>query len=189
MQRPAGRGVRERGGVFQGVKEDRLRGDTLLTGVLLLESGANRSAEGDVSRTWEICLSRALPSSRAYTHVSSVRSIHSTNQMCSVTLSTIVQSLLQCLITTHSFETRCPDVGKHLEHNGTVDPPRGPGLNTPGLGCRFSTEKSSVNMTNNPPSPPSLKGGAYVVVVAAALGAERRLVVQLVLEVELAQVA
>lgn len=30
----------------QGVKEMRLSGDTLLTGVLLFESGANRSADG-----------------------------------------------------------------------------------------------------------------------------------------------
>lgn len=30
----------------QGVNEMRFRGDTLLTGVLLFESGANRSAEG-----------------------------------------------------------------------------------------------------------------------------------------------
>lgn len=35
----------EKGGC-QGVKEMRLSGDTLLTGVLLLESGANRSADG-----------------------------------------------------------------------------------------------------------------------------------------------
>ena len=53
MQRPArwvGGGVRqgERGRVFQGVKEDRLRGDILLTGGLLLESGANSSV-GDIS--------------------------------------------------------------------------------------------------------------------------------------------
>lgn len=46
----------------------RLSGDTLLTGVLLLESGANRSADGVSiwSLTCEICLSRAFPSSRAY---------------------------------------------------------------------------------------------------------------------------
>lgn len=55
-------------GGCQGVKEMRFRGDTLLTGVLLFERGANRSAEGVSiwSLTCEICLSRAFPSSRAY---------------------------------------------------------------------------------------------------------------------------
>lgn len=52
----------------QGVKEMRFRGDTLLTGVVLIESGAKRSAEGvsTGSLTCEICLNRAFPSSRAY---------------------------------------------------------------------------------------------------------------------------
>lgn len=51
-----------------GVKEIRFRGDTLLTGVLLLERVPNGSAEGVSiwSLTCEICLSRAFPSSRAY---------------------------------------------------------------------------------------------------------------------------
>lgn len=51
----------------QGVKEMRFRGDTLLTGVLLLEMGAKSCAAGGSvwSRTCEICLSRDLPSSRA----------------------------------------------------------------------------------------------------------------------------
>lgn len=55
-------------GGCQGVKEMRLSGDTLLTGVLLLESGANRSVDGVSiwSLTCEICLNRAFPSSRAY---------------------------------------------------------------------------------------------------------------------------
>lgn len=54
-------------GKCQGVKEIRFSGDTLLTGVLLLESGANRSADGVSiwSLTCEICLNRAFPSSRA----------------------------------------------------------------------------------------------------------------------------
>lgn len=52
----------------QGVKEDKSRGDTLLMGVLLEESGPNRSVVEDSvwSLTWEICRSRALPSSRAW---------------------------------------------------------------------------------------------------------------------------
>lgn len=54
----------------QGVKEMRFRGETRLTGVLLFDSGANRSVDGVSiwSLTWEICLSRAFPSSRAYRH-------------------------------------------------------------------------------------------------------------------------
>lgn len=36
----------EEEGKCQGVKEMRFSGDTLLTGVLLFESGANRSADG-----------------------------------------------------------------------------------------------------------------------------------------------
>lgn len=36
----------EEEGECQGVKEIRFSGDTLLTGVLLLERGANRSADG-----------------------------------------------------------------------------------------------------------------------------------------------
>lgn len=55
--------------VCHGVKEMRFRGDTLLAGVLL-ESGANRSVDGVSiwSRTCEICLNKAFPSSRACKH-------------------------------------------------------------------------------------------------------------------------
>ena len=56
------------GGESHGVKEDRLSGDTLLMGVLLSESETNSSPDGVSvwSRTWEICLRRAFPSSRAW---------------------------------------------------------------------------------------------------------------------------
>lgn len=48
----------------------RFRGDTRLTGVLLFEMGAKSCAAGGSvwSLTWEICLSRDLPSSRACKH-------------------------------------------------------------------------------------------------------------------------
>lgn len=60
--------VSEHKGGCQGVNEMRFSGDTLLTGVLLFESGANRSADGVSiwSLTCEICLNSAFPSSRAY---------------------------------------------------------------------------------------------------------------------------
>lgn len=69
-----------RAGGCQGVNEMRLSGDTLLTGVLLLESGANRSADGVSiwSLTCEICLSRAFPSSRAYGQSDNQHCFHST---------------------------------------------------------------------------------------------------------------
>lgn len=69
-----------RKGRCQGVKAMRLSGDTLLTGVLLLESGANRSADGvsTWSLTCEICLNRAFPSSRAYKQSDSCNHFHGT---------------------------------------------------------------------------------------------------------------
>lgn len=70
-----GKGIKVEKMIYMGygVTEDRSNGETLLTGVVLLDSGLNtqgkvRSVEGGgspCSRTAEICRNKALPSSRA----------------------------------------------------------------------------------------------------------------------------
>lgn len=69
-----GKGIKVEKMIYMGygVTEDRSNGETLLTGVVLLDSGLNtqgkvRSVEGSpCSRTAEICRNKALPSSRAW---------------------------------------------------------------------------------------------------------------------------